>query len=121
MPARAGSHAGPLFVALASRRQEPQSDAKPGGPGWRLLGKSSAPRHESSDTPTRDAASDARFEGKENSVNKTALAILGSVSAVALAGGAQASTAANPSAEFPQPARSFAELLQCPRRARGVQ
>ena len=44
-------------------------------------------------------------------MNKTAIAILGSVSAVALAGGAQASTAANPSAEFPQPARSFAELL----------
>lgn len=34
----------------------------------------------------------------------------GSVSAVALAGGAQASTAANPSAG-PEPARSFAELL----------
>src|SRR6202034_220049 len=33
------------------------------GPGWRVLAKSSAPRHESSDTPTRDAASDARFEG----------------------------------------------------------
>jgi hypothetical protein len=44
-------------------------------------------------------------------VNKTAIAVLGSVSAVALAGGAQASTAANPPAEFPQPARSFAELL----------
>ena len=44
-------------------------------------------------------------------MNKTAIAILGSVSAVALAGGAQASTAANPSAEFPKPARSFAELL----------
>jgi hypothetical protein len=34
-----------------------------GGPGWRVLAKSTAPRHERSVIPARDAASDASFEG----------------------------------------------------------
>ena len=33
------------------------------GPGWRVLAKSTAPRQERSVIPTRDAASDASFEG----------------------------------------------------------
>src|ERR1700677_1655234 len=51
-----------LRAAAKSHKATP-NPAMAVGPGWRVLAKSSAPRHESSDTPTRDAASEARFEG----------------------------------------------------------
>src|ERR1700678_1930246 len=49
--------------AAARNHKATPNPAMAVGPGWRVLAKSSAPRHESSDTPTRDAASDASFEG----------------------------------------------------------
>src|SRR5580693_2140323 len=52
-----------LLRAAAKSHKATPNPAMAVGPGWRVLAKSSAPRHESSDTPTRDAASEAGFEG----------------------------------------------------------
>src|ERR1700722_5634459 len=51
-----------LRVPATSHKARPKP-AMAVGPGCRVLAKLSAPRQDRSDTPTRDAASDARFEG----------------------------------------------------------
>ena len=66
------------FIALASRRQQPQRDTDPAmavGPGWRVLAKSTAPRHERCVIPARDAASTLARESEFNSGTEEQIAI----------------------------------------------